>query len=365
MRPADLAKEGAFRYIDVPCARSEAICLGAMRRVPEPLSRMLIQQVNHHWWAANVGRVIRQLNDRAPYDCVLFLGTWAFERVPSVPTVSWVQGPTGTDARAIVRHREVFRRLCGTKEYLKMRIAAACRMRIIKPPYQNSNVAICGSQWSAEVIAQEAPALRVNSLPYPVDLSLFRPSDEEGTRLTLLWLGRVVPRKRLDLFVDAAEMLISNGLDINVEIVGRVAEDKGVTYGRGYMDLVSGFKFPSRLRYRERVSHLEAADLLRTCGVLVQPSEEENFGSSVAEAIACGRPVVVGPTNGTGEWCGDAAFRFAKYEVESVAGSIRQALAAGSRDGFSSMARRQAEHVFDVKKITLDLQDVLHNLMGE
>jgi glycosyltransferase involved in cell wall biosynthesis len=36
--------------------------------------------------------------------------------------------------------------------------------------------------------------------------------------------------------------------------------------------------------------------------VLVQPSEEEDFGSSVAEAQACGIPVIIGPTSGNRDY---------------------------------------------------------------
>lgn len=60
--------------------------------------------------------------------------------------------------------------------------------------------------------------------------------------------------------------------------------------------------------------------------MLVQPSEEENCGSSVAEALVCGTPVVVGSTNGTCDYVDAGGATFADYRVEDVAAAIARVL---------------------------------------
>src|SRR5262249_20730213 len=68
-------------------------------------------------------------------------------------------------------------------------------------------------------------------------------------------------------------------------------------------------------------------------------SENENFGSSVAEALACGVPVVLGPRNGTREYTGGGSRLFDRYTRESVAAAISDALRAEMTDG-NSLSRR-------------------------
>ena len=62
-------------------------------------------------------------------------------------------------------------------------------------------------------------------------------------------------------------------------------------------------RFPiSRLTWKKAIPRQEVPSLLRAHGVIVQPSNEEDFGSSVAEAQACGLPVIVGLTNGNADY---------------------------------------------------------------
>ena len=69
---------------------------------------------------------------------------------------------------------------------------------------------------------------------------------------------------------------------------------------------------PSSTAKQCRVQEVPA--LLREATVLVQTSENENFGSSVAEALACGTPVVVGPSNGTADYIDEHSMIFGDYE---------------------------------------------------
>jgi glycosyltransferase involved in cell wall biosynthesis len=91
--------------------------------------------------------------------------------------------------------------------------------------------------------------------------------------------------------------------------------------------------------------------------VLVQPSEDENFGSAVAEALACGTPVVLGSSNGTGDYAKSGAIRFDQYEANAVAAAI--ALAITKADALREPARQAAELHLDPKTIALGLEKIL------
>jgi glycosyltransferase involved in cell wall biosynthesis len=60
--------------------------------------------------------------------------------------------------------------------------------------------------------------------------------------------------------------------------------------------------------------------------------EVPNFGSSVAEALACGTPVVVGPSNGTAQYTDSSSQVFADYTCESIAKAVSDVIRAIRRD---------------------------------
>src|SRR5207237_4252463 len=116
------------------------------------------------------------------------------------------------------------------------------------------------------------------------------------------------------------EMIASRSPDARALVVGDVTKDPAM---RRIPEGVRG-----RFEARPPVPRTDVPRLLAECDVLVQPSHNENFGFSVAEALASGRPVVVGPTNGTGEYGGDVGFRFGDYTPSTVADAMQRAAAA-------------------------------------
>lgn len=323
-------------------------------------------QIGNAIYMRRITRTMGRCHRACPYDSELFLGQWAYGRIPRVPVVSWVQGPPGTDARSVTRHRQTIRSLCGWREYVLLKGYGAYReSRLGRPTFRHTDVSICGSRGSEDTLVTHYGLLprAVHVLPYPVDLDVFRPArrpdyetvHDGGTPFEVLWIGRIVPRKRLDLFLDAGAHLIRNGYNVKLTVVG------GYPFARAYHHLVERFPFPERLTYVPHLARDEVRRRMQMASVLVQPSEEENFGSAVAEALACGTPVVLGPSNGTGDYMGKAGQRFEEYSVASVAEAIRQmlALVAGSSLDVRGEARKAALEHFAVESIVGRLEAIL------
>jgi glycosyltransferase involved in cell wall biosynthesis len=303
--------------------------------------------------------LVRAMRRSGGGDVDLWLGDWAYGRGKR-PVVSFVQGPPGTDADSIAGHEGLITRLAGRATYLKLRAFALWRLSLGLPDFRNSDAVIVGSEWSRQRLIDRhgLEPRAVYAIPYPIDLRTFTPStaprDRNG-RLRLLWLGRFVPRKRLDLLLDGLAVAIRDGCDAELWVVGKSG------FVPNFERLLEAFPYQDRLRYWDCMARAQVPKLLSDVDVLVQPSEDENFGSSVAEALACGVPSIVGATNGTGDYVCDRSIRLADYQIATMSSAILD-MARRKRQGDLQdhrPSRLIAERCFAPASVCQSLESVL------
>ena len=144
----------------------------------------------------------------------------------------------------------------------------------------------------------------IRLVPNPIDLDEFVPARERGrfrqrigvtSAPIVLFLGRITPRKRVDVLVRACARLLARP-DARLVIAGNDLGPAGhvrqLAHAAGVGDRVL---FTGLLRGHERLEALADAD------VLVYPSEDEIFGLVPLEAILCGTPVIVADGSGCAE----------------------------------------------------------------
>jgi glycosyltransferase involved in cell wall biosynthesis len=134
-------------------------------------------------------------------------------------------------------------------------------------------------------------------------------------RPVLLSLGRLDPRKRLDLLLDAFALVLDELPGARLRIVGSPG------YAPRQLSLLDRSPYKDHVDYRAGVPRSEVPRLLHESTVLVQASDNENFGSAVTEALACGVPVV-GSTNGTADCIDESSVSFDSCRPKHVARAI-------------------------------------------
>src|SRR5207248_5908441 len=115
----------------------------------------------------------------------------------------------------------------------------------------------------------------------------------------MLHVGSCIPRKRIDVLLDAFRV-VREAHDIALVQVG------GEWTGR-QREQIEALKLPDAVRQIRNVSRTELARLYRGAQVLVITSEAEGFGLPMAEALACGAAVVASDIAPLREVGGDAA----------------------------------------------------------
>lgn len=309
-------------------------------------------------WTWQARRRVRDLiNDRTDRsDVALVLGT-APPRGLRVPVVSWPQGLPGGELGVLRQRRRLIVRISGWREYLPVRIYYEAASLFQSRRFVGWTI-VASEESRAELIRTGHAPARVATVPYAIDLERFRPPVVEinavpGPR-RILCLGRLDPRKRIDLLVEATAILAARRADFEVEVIGRPG------YARGWAELVERAASELPISYRQAIPQSEAAERLAGADLMVQPSEREEFGHAVAEALACGTPVVLGPTNRTAEYLDRATgTRFAEYTPTALADALEQWLDA-PRGGSASACRAVAERLFSQDAVAGAVENVLH-----
>lgn len=197
-------------------------------------------------------------------------------------------------------------------------------------------------------------------MPQPVS---GKAAPESGAR-TLLYLGRVHPKKAIENLLEAWARLEPAQPDWRLRIVGPPEGD----YGRKLRALASSLRL-ARVVFEDGLFGDQKDAAYRDADVLVLPTLNENFGLVVAEALANGTPVI--STKGT-PWqglvehrCGwwiDHGVAPLEAALREVIAMPREALGAMGLRGRDWMARdysweRVASDMLDVYRWCLQQQD--------
>jgi glycosyltransferase involved in cell wall biosynthesis len=144
----------------------------------------------------------------------------------------------------------------------------------------------------------------VTVIPNGVDIDGFADGDashaetcwpELKDRRVVLFMSRLSPEKGLDLLIPVWAELMRSRTYSDAVLVIAGPDDRG--YQRTVEKMIDEHGMRSRICMVGMVRGREKAALLRRADVFILPSYSENFGIVVAEAMACGTPVIT--TTGT------------------------------------------------------------------
>jgi O-antigen/teichoic acid export membrane protein/glycosyltransferase involved in cell wall biosynthesis len=244
------------------------------------------------------------------------------------------------------------------------------------------------SDWVTRRAAERFPAFasRMQTIGNGVDIARFHPGATPPPTtgpVRLLFVGRISPDKGVHVLVEAFERLASERSDVTLDIVGKpgmlpfdvlglllrddpqfggLAEFYGHsrlldgllaalrTQRSSYFDLLMSQLSPNaaaRVRFHGTIPFTELLALYQQAHLLVLPSIwNESYGMPVAEAMACGVPVLASNCGGVPELLeqGITGELVPRGDVDGLLSALRQL--TGNRARLAEMgraARRRAE----------------------
>jgi len=195
----------------------------------------------------------------------------------------------------------------------------------------------CASRWQVGKLARHGVV--AEHLPFGVDKETFRPRGGERSG-TFVASGRLAIEKRWDVVLDAFARVSAKRPNARLVIFG-----DGPERARLEMRATQNVHFAGFERDRDKL-----AEALASADALVHGCPHETFGLAVAEAIACGAPVVVPDEGGAAELARpEFSETYRAGDAEACAAAMERLLA---RDPFAlrDAATRAAEGILSMRE---------------
>ncbi|XXQ52732.1 glycosyltransferase family 4 protein [Xenophilus aerolatus] len=182
------------------------------------------------------------------------------------------------------------------------------------------------TRWATRNLAVSAAVAaslpgRVGVIRNPYDDQTFKPQPQPEPLGDLVFLGRLVDDKGVDLLVDAMALLHSRGIRPTLSIVGTGPEEAALR------QRVDGLGLHQSIAFLGKRSGPALARTLAGHRVLVVPSRwQEPFGVVALEGLACGLRVVASDVGGLPEAVGKCGRLFKPGSAESLADMLEQEL---------------------------------------
>jgi glycosyltransferase involved in cell wall biosynthesis len=121
-----------------------------------------------------------------------------------------------------------------------------------------------------------------------VDLEAIRATRRAAKPVEVVFVGRLIDEKRVDLVLEAIHALAGSFPDLRCTVIG-AGPERAALEGRAVR-----LGLAERVAFTGRVEGSRVYAAMKAASVLVMPSVREGFGITVAEAQACGTvPIVV------------------------------------------------------------------------
>lgn len=172
----------------------------------------------------------------------------------------------------------------------------------------------------------------------PYDETVFRLMSNIAREKTIVFVGRLVSDKGVDLLLRALEILKRDGLPIDLTIVGSGPEETNLR------KLAAELGVDQQVTFAGQKSGPPLAEILNQHRILAVPSRwAEPFGVVALEGIACGCVAVGSQNGGLKEAIGPCGLTFENGNVAALAEQLKRMI--GEPELRATLSQEASEHL--------------------
>jgi glycosyltransferase involved in cell wall biosynthesis len=307
-------------------------------------------------WLGQPGPLDHEASQAGPLHTWLSLALFHFFNLPGNPSLDWFQRADwfhATRLRNPPRRPRLSATLydltCWTMPQFHTPANVAAEHRMAETVWKRAHGLIAISAYTRDdaVRLLGLDARRIRVIPCGVDSRFFAATAADAQRARaryrlerpyVLWVGTIEPRKNLDLALDAwAALPASLREEFRLVVAGPAGWADSGTLRRLRSQ-------PEGVRYLGYVPEADLPGLTAGAAALFYPSLYEGFGLPVAQAMACGVPVVTSAVSALPEVAGEGALYADPRSLRELCDALeRLLLSPALREKLAQAGRQRAE----------------------
>ena len=184
------------------------------------------------------------------------------------------------------------------------------------------------------------PSVPIDVIPNGVELDRFFPAEtsEKSKVLRLLTVGRLSVTKRIEMLIDAVEILHRTACKLHLTVVG------GGQMEKQFRNIVTERELRDVIKITGRMDSKKMSEVYRQNDIFISASMQEGMSNAMLEAMSSGLPIVTTRCEGLAELIDGNGLIVEQDNVEEIAKAVKR-LADNPElyKQMSTAARKQAE----------------------
>jgi L-malate glycosyltransferase len=227
--------------------------------------------------------------------------------------------------------------------------------------WENASGLVAPSRGLRERAHNFLPTVDIQVVPNGVDLEKFSPAQPSANSnpIKLLTVGRLSASKRIDLLIEAMEILHRTMPDIMLTIAG------GGALADQLKSLISKKQLSNVIQMRGMVAGPDMPALYREHNLYISATAQEGMSNAFLEAMASGLPIVTTKCEGTKELITNNGVILENPNAQLVAAAIREIVINRKKYEQMKQAARNQANCFSWYNSAKYYQEYYHAILSK